>query len=370
MIDSTLLKNEERAVYSLRALYKQYGYLPYKMSKFEEYDLYVQNKDFLVSDRVITFNDTNGKLMALKPDVTLSIIKNAEDAPGVKTKVYYNENVYRVSESTHQYKEIMQAGLECIGDIDEYDIYEAVFLALKSLETISDRYVLDISHLDITEAILHDISDDGAFCAQILECLKKKSSHDIVRICQCYGISEQDTQTLCKISGIYGKMGDAIEELSSICKGEAACEALDELRTLYSMIKGTGYEEHIRVDFSIINDMNYYNGIVFAGFIDGISSGVLSGGCYDKLVRKMGKRAGAVGFAIYLDLLEGMEEDGSKYDVDVLIIYGRDATLSEIAGTVADMTRLGKSVSVQRSVPEKLRYRNKINIGSDGGQNK
>ena len=114
MIDENILKSEEKAIYSLRSLYKRYGYMPFKMSKFEEYELYARNKDFLISDRIITFTDTNGKLLALKPDVTLSIIKNGEDKPGIKQKVYYNENVYRISGSTHQFKEIMQTGLECI----------------------------------------------------------------------------------------------------------------------------------------------------------------------------------------------------------------------------------------------------------------
>ena len=76
MIDEKYLKKEEKVIYSLRSLYGKYGYIPFNMSKFEEYELYVKNKDFLVSDSVITFNDTNGKLLALKPDVTLSIIKN------------------------------------------------------------------------------------------------------------------------------------------------------------------------------------------------------------------------------------------------------------------------------------------------------
>ena len=71
-----VLSGSEKAVYALRSLYTSYGYVQYKMSKFEEYDLYVRNKDFLVSDAVITFTDTDGKLLALKPDVTLSIIKN------------------------------------------------------------------------------------------------------------------------------------------------------------------------------------------------------------------------------------------------------------------------------------------------------
>ena len=77
-----ILRNEEKAIFALRELYQHFGYEHYKMSRFEEYELYVRNKDFLVSDEVITFTDRNGRLMALKPDVTLSIIKNAVDCPG------------------------------------------------------------------------------------------------------------------------------------------------------------------------------------------------------------------------------------------------------------------------------------------------
>ncbi|MBO5926630.1 MAG: hypothetical protein J6Q38_03630, partial [Clostridia bacterium] len=65
-----VLSQEEYISLTLRSLYSGMGYQKYRMSKFEEYDLYVKNKDFLVSDSVITFTDTNGKLLALKPDVT------------------------------------------------------------------------------------------------------------------------------------------------------------------------------------------------------------------------------------------------------------------------------------------------------------
>ena len=141
-----ILKEEERIAFSLRSLYKQYGYLPYKMSKFEEYDLYVSNKEFLMGEGMITFNDTDGKLLALKPDVTLSIIKNSVDGEP-KRKVYYHENVYRISGNTKQFKEIPQAGVECIGEIGVYDVFESVYLAAKSLAAISESFVLDILHL-------------------------------------------------------------------------------------------------------------------------------------------------------------------------------------------------------------------------------
>ena len=48
MFDSSILKSEERISFALRSLYSRFGYTRYKMSKFEEYDLYVKNKDFLV----------------------------------------------------------------------------------------------------------------------------------------------------------------------------------------------------------------------------------------------------------------------------------------------------------------------------------
>ena len=120
--DNSVLRNDEKIIFTLRALYSKYGYSRYKMSNFEEYDLYVRNKDFLVSDRIITFTDTNGALMALKPDVTLSIIKSSKDEKGLVQKLYYNENVFRASDDSSGFKEIMQAGLECIGDLESSDI--------------------------------------------------------------------------------------------------------------------------------------------------------------------------------------------------------------------------------------------------------
>src|SRR5690554_5676876 len=114
------------------------------MNKFEQYDFYLKNKNFLESENIITFTDLNGRLMALKPDVTLSIVKNTKENP---EKVFYSENVYRVASGTKEYKEIMQLGLECIGDIDLYLMGEVISLAAKSLQSFSNRFILDISNM-------------------------------------------------------------------------------------------------------------------------------------------------------------------------------------------------------------------------------
>ena len=59
--------------------------------------------------------------------------------------------------------------------------------------------------------------------------------------------------------------------------------------------------DKVMIDFSVVNHVKYYNGIAFKGFIEGIPSGILSGGQYDNLMKKMNKRYGAIGFAVYLD---------------------------------------------------------------------
>ena len=141
MIDTSILSFSEKAVFSMRNLFLKSGYRQFKMSKFEEYDFYSKNKDFLVADGVITFNDTNGKLLALKPDVTWSIIKNCKDLPNGVEKYFYNENVYRISETSHDYKEIMQTGLECVGEITEKEVKEVVNLAIDSLKVLSNNFI-------------------------------------------------------------------------------------------------------------------------------------------------------------------------------------------------------------------------------------
>ena len=294
------LKDDEKAILSFRSLYQKYGYLPFKMSKFEEYDLYVKNKDFLVSDSVITFNDTNGKLLALKPDVTLSIIKNSTDEIGCKQKVYYNENVYRVSKGTKSFKEIRQAGLECLGAVSNTEIIEVLSLASKSLKEISDSYALEISHLGIVKGVLEyfEISTDG--CNQIIKFLGEKNSQGVVDVCKQENLDDKSTVLIEKLVTVYGEPEKVLKEIEPLRLNQ---KISDDINQLQDVLKGLGNDKNVHVDFSVVNDMKYYNGFAFKGFIEGIPTGILSGGQYDRLMKKMGKNSQAIGFAVYLDEL-------------------------------------------------------------------
>lgn len=353
-INENILKNDERVALRLRDLYRSYGFAQYKMSKFEEYDLYARNKDFLVSDNVITFTDTNGKLMALKPDVTLSIVKNTKDEAGLH-KVYYDENVYRISGSSRAYREIMQTGLECIGDIDDYAITEVLMLAAESLSRISDDYVLDISELDVVSAVIEQMGVSEEKRAALIAAVGEKNVHCIRELCE-------NAETLCALVTLQGSPERVIPTLRELLSELDVAESIDRLARITAALQECGCGDKIRIDFSVVDDMNYYNGIVFKGFVNGVPSGVLSGGQYDRLMRKMGKRAGAIGFAVYLDLLERLCERDRSFDVDVLVRYGVNASPAELLKTAREVAAGGESVMLCGGEPGDLRYKRMIDL--------
>ena len=352
MMQEWNLKREERAIFALRGLYRQYGYTPYKMSRFEEYDLYVRNKDFLVSDQIITFSGDRGRLLALKPDVTLSIVKNAPDEPGVVQKVYYNENVYR------DYREIMQAGLECVGDLGEYEIAEVVLLAAKSLELLKERYVLDLSHMGLISAVLTGCGLEGSRKKQAVEFLRRKNTHQLMAMCAGDPVSRNKLETLCACRGTAEQVLASVEAVLTTREEQ---QALQELRQLYRILQSSGCGEAVRIDFSVGSDLGYYSGVVFRGYLEGIPTSILSGGQYDRLPKKMGRKARAIGFAIYLDLLQQLQQPGNALDVDTLILHDGTADPQMLLELSREAAETG-SVLVCTQKPEGRRWKKLIRI--------
>ena len=346
------LNFQEQVMFSLRGLYERRGYSRYKMSKFEEYDLYAQNKDFLIDRSVITFMDTNGKLMALKPDVTLSIVKNSRDDQAALQKLYYNENVYRASPGSRSFRELMQVGLECLGSIDDCCICEVLTLAAESLAAISPDWVLDISHLGLLESVLTALGIPAERTADAFRCISQKSSHELAVLCSDWGISPENAMLLKELVTLCGSPASVLPRLA----GLADPAVLSQLVRIASVLEQAGLSDRIRFDFSAVDDPRYYSGFVFKGFIHGLPHRVLSGGQYDKLMQKMGRRCGAIGFAVYMDALERLEPHRTEVDVDTLLLYRDTTPLDAIQTQIQALFAAGRSVMVQRQIPENIRY--------------
>ena len=342
----------EEAALRLGALYERRGYTRYRMSKFEEYDLYARNKDFLISDSVITFTDTNGRLMALKPDVTLSIVRNSrDDAPWIQ-KVYYKESVYRVAKGTGSFREIPQVGLEALGAIDDYTITEVLTLAAESLGSISSEAVLEISHMGAIFGILKQLGLEEGQSREILGCISRKNRPELTRLSREWDLTDGKSEILEELISLRGTPVQVLPRLKTLCPGETGL-----IRILEALAESES-ASILRFDFSAAQDSHYYNGIVFHGFVPGVPERVLSGGQYDRLMEKMGRKSGAIGFAVYLDSLQRLEPDRESYDAEHLLLYADGDTIGDIRAAVKFLEETGGSVLVQQTKPENIRCRN------------
>ena len=351
----------EQVTFSLRTLYNRHGYSPYKMSKFEEYDLYARNKDFLISDSVITFTDLNGKLMALKPDVTLSIVKNSADHPTGLQKLYYNENVYRVGKGTRTFREIMQIGLEALGQVDRYCIMEVLMLAAKSLKCISKEAILDVSHLGLLSEFLASIGIRPEETSRVLQYLGEKNLHELSAACRSAGIAEENIALLTQLAALSGPVHQVLAQAELLLKGRVNDNLLADYIRILSALADTEIGDALYMDFSVVDDIHYYNGIVFKGFIQGLPTAILSGGQYDKLMTKMGRKDRAIGFALYTDLMERLAPAPQQYDVDTVLLYDENTDLKRLQSHISALNREGSVLALQHK-PETMRYRRLLKL--------
>lgn len=345
------MSKEDSLTYELSMLYKQWGYKEYRMAKFEEYSFYSDNRDFLSSKGILAFNNSDGRLMALKPDITLSIVKNAKLSDAL-TKLYYNESVFRMSESTMDYKEIKQTGVEVLGNIDEYIIAEVLSLAAKSLKKIDKDFVLSVSHMAFIPSLLSELDISENTKKDIIRCVKSKSIHDLRLICEKSGVLAEKTELLSKLAGINGKIDVVIPELCALACNDEMKNACAELEFIASSLKKSPVADKLYIDLSVLNNTEYYNGIIFQGYVEKAPSAVLSGGRYDKLAGKLRENTQAIGFAVYLDNLNLYYKKKREFDSDILVIFDSAEKSETLLSLVESFVDKGFSVRVEHSIPE------------------
>ena len=300
--DLARLQPKERASFALRALYEAAGCRKYHMGRFEEYGLYQENRSFLSSEQVITFTDLDGRLLALKPDVTLSIAKTAQPAPGETLKYYYHENVYRPSAESHTFKEISQMGLELLGEVKEPEVRQTVCLAARSLEQMGQPWVLEISHMGYLFGLFDALGVPEAARPGLLETLRAKNIHELRAAAKAAGLSDADANALTALLSLSGEYAVALPKAAALCRNARMEAAVAELNALAEPLAKVGGS--IRLDLTLAGEMEYYNGLIFQGYLRPLPRPLLKGGRYDLLMQKFTPGADAIGFAVYLDELD------------------------------------------------------------------
>ena len=360
------LCGDEEYVLGLRRMYEAYGYKKFKMSKFEKDDLYLENKSFLRHGNIITVTDPKGRLLALKPDITLSIVKNIR-ASSLPEKLYYIENVYIADTDAGDIKETTQVGLEYFGELDVRALAEILMLAAESLSQVDEKYRIAVSHMGFVSEILDTAGMEEIERERMLKLIAEKNLHGLRELCSSFCVDKDTVERLCGLITVCGELGTVIKDAEKLVCGNISRASFDELVSLSDILASFGLSNKFILDFSVINDMNYYNGLVFQGFINGVPKSVLSGGRYDKLVRRFGVETSAAGFAVSTDLLDSFKYRAKEYDYDVFLLYSEDCSPSQVLSAEREIVASGERCLALPYEPEfALKYKKKAIMSTDG----
>ena len=311
------LINENSIVSNLINIYERFGFKKIKLSKFEDYNLYNNNKDFLQTEHILTFMNLNGNLKSLRPDVTLSIVKKVlKDNEKETQKIYYIEDIYKIV--SNEYEEIPQVGVEIIGKLNNYSNLEIISMAIESLKSINKNYILEISNIDFISAIFDKINLEENLKIEILNNIYLKNKHDLEKLLN-KNVDNKYKKYILSFIELSGNYKDILKKLKSLIINKKMQKSYEELKSLSFVFELYNNFDKILLDFSIESQLGYYNGIIFKGYIKESNDIILSGGRYDKLLNKFNSNKNAIGFAIYMDKL--YEKNKTSDFIDILILY-------------------------------------------------
>lgn len=354
LIPQTLTK-DELVNLMLEGLFESYGYRKFKMRKFEQYSLYEEYKSFLTSEYVLTFHSPDGKLMALRPDVTLSIVKNTRADETNTDKVFYRENVYRMDRHTKEFREIPQAGVELIGQVDTLATLEIVRLAKQSLSMIDEHSILCLSHMGFTEGLLvacNVTSTDVR--SRFLACIASQNAHDLRQLLGASIPSEEWMDGLAAVLAAQGTYAETLALARKIAINAQMNEALDELEMIGASLTALDMADGIRLDFTMQNDLSYYNGVLMQGYVEKYPGILLIGGRYDRLLTKFRKNLSAIGFALALGELNSCYPNRPDCDADILLLYSPNSDVQTVLAKAETLRKEGKSVRLATAMPHEF----------------
>ena len=365
-IPKTLTKDEQ--VYlSLEGLFESYGYRKFKMRKFEQYSLYEEYKSFLTSEYVLTFHSPDGKLMALRPDVTLSIVKNTRADEMHTDKVFYRENVYRMDRHTKEFREIPQAGVELIGQVDAAATIEVVRMAKRSLALIDPNSILCLSHMGFVEGLLTACGVTlPDVRSKMLSCIASQNTHDLRTLSGVTAPSEEWMDGLAAVLSSQSSYDDTLALARKISVNRQMEEALDELETIGQTLRALGMADGIRLDFTMQNDLSYYNGVLMQGYVEKYPGILLTGGRYDRLLTKFHKHLSAVGFALALGDLNSCYPNRNDYDAEVLLLYSSNGDVAKVMESAEALRSEGKRVRLATAIPAEFTAQTVMDLREEG----
>lgn len=330
-------EEKQNMLKGISGIFKSFGYREVATPTIEYYEVFSSIKSSIIKNEIFKLIDKSGELLALRPDATIPIariVANNYKSSKKNYKLFYNTQVFKMS--NEKKREVTQTGVEYFGNINPEADAEVISIAIKTLIENGVEFHIEIGNAGYYKGLLEEVQLSDVLESKLKELVESKNFAEIKKFVESLDISEEHREILAKIPDLYGDFTQTLEEAEEYCLNDNMKNAVEDLKEIYDVLADYGYEDHISLDLGLINDLDYYTGMVFKGYVKGYGETVLSGGRYDTLTKYYGQYIPATGFGLNVDDLINaitVQEDGcdasDKY-IDYKINYKKDVRKSAI----------------------------------------
>lgn len=333
----------------LRQLFETNAFREVMTPGFEFYDVFDANAGDFPQESMYKLVDGKGRLMVVRPDSTIPIARlTATKLQGhqLPIRLYYAQRIYRSRPTmSGRSDEVMQMGVELIGSDSPKADLEVLTTAAQSLDScgIGD-YRMEIGHIGIYKQLMEGLEATDQVKEDLRSCIESKNYAALNDLLDGIGDSPV-AGVLKKLPALFGGR-EVFSQARALFENvrEPALEAsLDYLEQVYQSLDALGLGDRVMVDFGMVNQAEYYTGIIFRGYTAGAGEPILSGGRYDRLCGSFGESLAAVGFAVDVDSIANILLDRNEVRAEApkLLVFGDKESVSSSLSYFRQLTRQG-----------------------------
>ncbi|MGL4106475.1 ATP phosphoribosyltransferase regulatory subunit [Clostridium sp. LP20] len=313
----------------------KWGYKEVVTPTIEFYQTFNAGFENLREEDMYKFFDGKGRILVLRPDMTIPIArivatKFKDVNPPLRFR--YSADVFRVHESLGGKKnEYTDCGVELIGLEDKKSDLEILVTALDALKVVKNTgFKLEIGNINFFNSAIKDLNLKEEERYKLAQLIDRKSLKELEDYLGELNVSDDYKEFFKKLPWLFGGK-EVLEKGKLSAFNDELKNSVEYLERLYKDLEELGYGDRITFDLGMVPRLNYYTGIIFRGYVDGVGVTVLSGGRYDRLISTFGKDMPAVGFSINLDsLLDIINEEKSSGQQRYKVYYGNGNEVSAI----------------------------------------
>jgi histidyl-tRNA synthetase len=297
----------------LREIARRWGYREVCTPEFEDLELFTMRSGEGIVEEMYVFLDKGGRSLALRPEITASVIRmyinEAKVAPKPLRWCYFADCFRYERPQKGRYRQFWQFGVELIGADTAPADAEVIMLAADMLNATGVSYELRVGHLTFMKNLLEGIEPSTQ--RRVMAHLDKKDFEALAATLD--GINKPDLADSLTTLLACRTLTEAFEIAGTI-------PGKERIEQTISLLDASGM--NYSLNFGIARGLDYYTGMVFEGFAPnlGAENQILGGGTYRLAHLFGGDDTASCGFAIGFDrVMVSLGETQHKKDTVVAI---------------------------------------------------